>query len=272
MDNYLALIHDIHTNGIQRNDRTDTGTLSVFGRQLRFDLSENKLPLVTTKQLHFKSILYELLYFISGETNIKLLRDHEVKIWDPWVGYDGEAGRIYGVQWNHWRTYGYGDMEINQLQQALNLLVHTPESRRIIVSAWNVADLDKMVLPPCHLLFQFYTKPIDNKRHSLSCMVTMRSCDVGIGLPYNIASYAILTSMVAQVVGMVPDELVMSLGDAHIYNTHLEALLQQCERKPTHTPLLELNPRITSLWDFKYSDVNVKQYNPHPSIRLPIAV
>jgi thymidylate synthase len=288
MQNYLDLLKDVKANGVVKNNRTGIETVSVFGRQLRFDLTQG-FPLVTTKKVHFKSVVYELLHFISGSSNIKLLRDNGITIWDPWVGEHGETGRIYGVQWNHWELY---DGEINQLEETIKLLQEDPDSRRIIVSAWNVGELDEMVLPPCHLLFQFYTEPLSEQRRlvlfaksipqyknynavssrKLSCMVTMRSCDVAIGLPYNIASYALLTAMVAQIVNMVPHEVIFSLGDAHIYTNLNKAVTTQLERKPISLPKLKLNPNIKSLWDFTYEDIELLDYNPHSAIQMSVAV
>jgi thymidylate synthase len=261
---YLDLLADVLQNGARKTDRTGTGTLSVFGRQLRFDLADS-FPLLTTKKLHTKSILYELLWFLRGDTNVKWLQERGVTIWDEWADENGNLGPVYGYQWRHWRTPD--GREIDQIQELIKNLRAKPDSRRHIVSAWNPADVDKMALPPCHALFQFY---VANGR--LSCQMYQRSADLFLGVPFNIASYAALTLMVAQVTNLKPGEFVLTLGDAHIYLNHLEQVREQLTRSPRPFPTLKLNPAVDELIDFRYEDFTLEGYDPHPAIKAPIAV
>jgi len=261
---YLDLLAEVLESGARKTDRTGTGTLSVFGRQLRFGLADS-FPLLTTKKLHTKSILYELLWFLRGDTNVKWLQERGVTIWDEWADENGNLGPVYGYQWRHWRTPD--GREIDQIAQVISSLRTKPDSRRHIVSAWNPADVDKMALPPCHALFQFY---VANGR--LSCQMYQRSADLFLGVPFNIASYAALTLMVAQVTGLKPGEFVLTLGDAHIYLNHLEQVREQLTRSPRPFPHLKLNPAVKELLDFKYEDFTLEAYDPHPAIKAPIAV
>jgi thymidylate synthase len=264
MIQYLDLLRHVLDKGESKRDRTGTGTLSVFGYQMRFDLAEG-FPLVTTKKTHFKSIVHELLWFIRGDTNIKYLKEHGVTIWDEWADETGELGPVYGRQWRSWR--GPDGAAIDQLSRVLEEIRRNPDSRRLIVSAWNPADIDKMALPPCHLLFQFYAL---NGR--LSCQLYQRSADVFLGVPFNIASYSLLTRMVAHVCGLEPGEFVHTFGDAHLYRNHLEQARLQLQRKPLPPPSVELNPQVRSLFDFRYEDISLKNYEYHPPIKAPIAV
>ena len=261
---YLDLLAEVLESGARKTDRTGTGTLSVFGRQLRFGLADS-FPLLTTKKLHTKSILYELLWFLRGDTNVKWLQERGVTIWDEWADENGNLGPVYGYQWRHWRTPD--GREIDQIQQLISSLRKKPDSRRHIVSAWNPADVDKMALPPCHALFQFY---VANGR--LSCQMYQRSADLFLGVPFNIASYAALTLMVAQVTDLKPGEFVLTLGDAHIYLNHLEQVREQLTRSPRPFPRMKLNPAVKELLDFKYEDFTLENYDPHPAIKAPIAV
>ena len=261
---YLDLLAEVLESGARKTDRTGTGTLSVFGRQLRFGLADS-FPLLTTKKLHTKSILYELLWFLRGDTNVKWLQERGVTIWDEWADENGNLGPVYGYQWRHWRTPD--GREIDQIAQLISSLRKKPDSRRHIVSAWNPADVDKMALPPCHALFQFY---VANGR--LSCQMYQRSADLFLGVPFNIASYAALTLMVAQVTDLKPGEFVLTLGDAHIYLNHLEQVREQLTRSPRAFPKLRLNPAVKDLLDFKYEDFSLEAYDPHPAIKAPIAV
>jgi thymidylate synthase len=261
---YLDLLAEVLESGARKTDRTGTGTLSVFGRQLRFGLADS-FPLLTTKKLHTKSILYELLWFLRGDTNVKWLQERGVTIWDEWADENGNLGPVYGYQWRHWRTPD--GREIDQIQQLISSLRKKPDSRRHIVSAWNPADVDKMALPPCHALFQFY---VANGR--LSCQMYQRSADLFLGVPFNIASYAALTLMVAQVTDLKPGEFVLTLGDAHIYLNHLEQVREQLTRSPRPFPRMKLNPAVKELLDFKYEDFTLEAYDPHPAIKAPIAV
>ena len=264
MKQYLDLLQDILENGTEKGDRTGTGTISVFGRQIRFDLQEG-FPLVTTKKLHLKSIIYELLWFLQGNTNIKYLNEHGVKIWDEWADENGELGPVYGHQWRSWPT---PDGEsIDQISQVVNQLKNNPNSRRIIVSAWNVAEVNKMALPPCHTLFQFYVA--DGK---LSCQLYQRSADVFLGVPFNIASYALLTMMMAQVSGLQPGEFIHTFGDTHLYLNHLEQAKLQLSRSPRPLPKMQLNPDVKSIFDFKFEDFTLQGYDPHPHIKAQVAV
>ena len=264
MQAYLDLLRHIKTHGNIKGDRTGTGTISTFGYQMRFDLSQG-FPLLTTKKLHLRSIIYELLWFLRGETNIQYLHDHKVTIWDEWADANGELGPIYGYQWRSWPTPDGG--HIDQITQLIDQIRNNPNSRRLIVSAWNVAEIDKMALPPCHSLFQFYVA--DGK---LSCQLYQRSADVFLGVPFNIASYALLTMMIAQVTGLTPGDFVHTLGDAHIYLNHQEQVEEQLSRTPRPLPTMKLNPEVKSIFDFQYEDFTLEGYDPYPTIKAPIAV
>jgi thymidylate synthase len=264
MNQYEQLLKYVLDNGVPKTDRTGTGTLSVFGTQMRFDLNEG-FPLITTKKVHFKSIVHELLWFLKGETNITYLKENGVSIWDEWADENGELGPIYGYQWRHWKTYDGN--EIDQISQVINTLKKNPDSRRMIVSAWNVAEIEKMALPACHVLYQFYVA--NNK---LSCMMYQRSCDMFLGVPFNIASYALLTHMVAQVCGYEVGDFIHVLADTHIYTNHIEQVKIQLSREPRANPRLKLNPNIKSIFDFKFEDITLEGYNPYPPIKAPVAV
>ena len=264
MKQYIDLLDHIVKNGVHKDDRTGTGTRSVFGYQMRFNLA-NGFPLLTTKKLHFKSIVYELLWFIRGDTNINYLNEHGVHIWDEWADKNGDLGEIYGYQWRKWPTANNG--HIDQLDCVVREIKTNPDSRRLVVSAWNVESLDKMALPPCHLLFQFYVS-----EGRLSLQLYQRSADVFLGLPFNIASYALLTHMVAQVCDLEVGDLVVSLGDAHLYVDHIEQANLQRHRTPRFRPTLRLNPEVRSLYDFRYEDITLEGYNPHPHIKARISV
>jgi len=261
---YLDLLEELLERGARKSDRTGTGTLSVFGRQMRFPL-EDSFPLLTTKKLHLKSILYELLWFLRGETNVRWLQERGVTIWDEWADENGELGPVYGYQWRHWRTPQGG--EIDQITQVIESLRKKPDSRRHIVSAWNPADVEHMALPPCHALFQFYVA-----EGRLSCQMYQRSADMFLGVPFNIASYALLTLMVAQVTDLDLGEFVLTLGDAHLYLNHLEQAREQLARAPRPFPRMRLNPEVKDLAAFRYEDFTLEGYDPHPAIRAPIAV
>ena len=264
MKQYLDLLQDIMDNGVVKSDRTGTGTKSVFGRQMRFDLSDG-FPLVTTKKVHLKSIIYELLWFIAGDTNIKYLKDHGVSIWDEWADENGDLGPVYGHQWRSWPTPDGGT--IDQLSNVITQIKNNPDSRRLIVSAWNVAEVDRMALPPCHSLFQFYVA--DGK---LSCQLYQRSADMFLGVPFNIASYSLLTMMIAQVCGLKPGEFVHTTGDTHIYLNHFDQVKEQLSRTPRALPVMKLNPEVKDIFDFKYEDFVLEGYDPHPAIKAPVAV
>lgn len=264
MQEYLNLVQHILDNGAKKTDRTGTGTLSVFGHQLRFDLGAG-FPLLTTKKLHLRSIIYELLWFLRGETNVKYLQENKVTIWDEWANEEGDLGPVYGYQWRSWPTAD--GRHIDQITNVIDDIKRTPDSRRLVVSAWNVGELDKMALQPCHALFQFYVAG-----GRLSCLMYQRSADVFLGVPFNIASYALLTMMVAQVTDLEPGDLVLTLGDAHLYSNHLEQAREQLTRTPRPLPTMRLNPEVTSIFDFKFSDFTLENYDPHPSIKAPIAV
>ncbi len=264
MKQYLDLLSHVLQNGVVKSDRTGTGTRSVFGYQMRFDLAQG-FPLLTTKKLHLRSILYELLWFLRGDTNIQFLQENGVKIWDAWADDAGNLGPVYGKQWRSWA--GPTGETIDQMAEVVDTIRTNPDSRRLIVSAWNVADVPKMALPPCHLLFQFYVA--DGR---LSCQLYQRSADVFLGVPFNIASYALLTRMVAQVTSLEPGDFVHTFGDAHLYDNHLEQAQAQLDREPRPLPTLELNPDVQSLFDFKYEDFQLENYDPHPHISAPVAV
>jgi thymidylate synthase len=264
MRQYLDLMRHIAEHGRPKNDRTGTGTLSVFGRQLRFDLADG-FPLLTTKRVHLKSVIHELLWFLRGETNARTLKEVGVSIWDEWADPDGNLGPIYGYQWRSWPAPD--GRHIDQIAEVLRLIRTNPDSRRMIVSAWNVADLPEMALAPCHALFQFYVA--DGR---LSCQLYQRSADVFLGVPFNIASYALLTMMIAQVTGLTPGEFVHTLGDAHLYTNHADQVREQLSREPRPLPRMTLNPAVTALEDFRFEDFSLEAYDPHPAIRAPVAV
>jgi len=261
---YLDLLRHVLEHGTEKADRTGTGTRSVFGWQMRYDLTEG-FPLVTTKKLHLKSIVHELVWFLRGETNVRYLKDNGVSIWDEWADADGELGPVYGKQWRSWSAPD--GRTIDQIAWVVEEIRRNPDSRRLIVSAWNVADLPRMALQPCHTMFQFYVA--DGK---LSCQLYQRSGDIFLGVPFNIASYALLTQMVAQVTGLAPGDFVHTLGDAHLYSNHFEQAREQLAREPKSLPKLVLNPDVRSLFDFRYEDVAIVDYAPHPAIRAPVAV
>ncbi len=264
MRQYLDLLTHLLDSGDARTDRTGTGTISSFGYQMRFDLAAG-FPVVTTKKLHLKSIIHELLWFLNGDTNVKYLQDNGVKIWNEWAGDDGELGPIYGHQWRSWSAPD--GREIDQITQVVDQIKNNPSSRRLIVSAWNVGDLDKMKLPPCHLLFQFYVNS-----GKLSCQLYQRSADVFLGVPFNIASYALLTLMIAQVTGLKPGDFVHTFGDAHIYNNHLEQVRLQLTREPYPLPQMKINPEVKNIFDFKYADFELINYQAHPHIKGDVSV
>lgn len=264
MKQYLDLLTHVMENGADKSDRTGTGTRSVFGYQMRFDLSQG-FPCLTTKKLHLRSIIYELLWFLKGDTNIKYLKDNGVSIWDEWADQNGDLGHVYGYQWRSWPTPNGG--HIDQIKQLVESIKNNPDSRRHIVSAWNVADVDNMALPPCHTMFQFYVA--DGK---LSCQLYQRSADLFLGVPFNIASYALLTMMMAQVCGLKVGDFVHTLGDVHIYNNHFDQVAEQLSRKPKTLPTMKINPDVTDIFDFKYEDFTLENYLADPSIKAPIAI
>lgn len=264
MKQYLDLLDEVLREGTVKEDRTGTGTVSVFGRQLRFDLDQG-FPLLTTKQLHLKSIIHELLWFLSGDTNVRYLQEHGVRIWNEWADEHGDLGHVYGYQWRSWPDYDGGS--IDQIATIVDDIRRTPDSRRLIVSAWNVADLPRMNLPPCHLLFQFYVA--DGR---LSLQLYQRSADLFLGVPFNIASYALLLQMTAQVTGLRPGDFILTLGDAHIYRNHLDQVRLQLSRTPRPLPRMELNPARSSLFDFRYDDFRLVGYDPHPHIAGLVSV
>ncbi len=261
MQQYLDLLKDIMENGVDKMDRTGVGTRSVFGRQMRFDLSKG-FPLVTTKKVHLKSIIYELLWFLKGDTNVKYLQEHGVRIWNEWADENGELGPVYGSQWRNWNGEG-----IDQIADVIERLKKTPNDRRMIVSAWNVGKIAEMHLPPCHMMFQFYVA--NNK---LSCMLYQRSCDMFLGVPFNIASYALLTMMVAQVCGYEPGEFVHTLGDTHIYHNHFEQVKEQLSHTPYPLPTMKINPNVKDINDFKYEDFELINYQSYDTIKAKVAV
>ena len=264
MRQYHDLLRLVLEEGVARSDRTGTGTLSIFGGQARFDLRE-RFPLLTTKKLHLKSIIYELLWFLRGETNVRYLNEHGVTIWDEWADESGNLGRVYGAQWRDWR--GANGIRVDQIDKIISEIRENPSSRRLIVSAWNPAEIDEMALPPCHVLFQFYV----NDRE-LSCQLYQRSADLFLGVPFNIASYSLLTMMMAQVCDLAPGDFVHTFGDLHLYQNHLEQAREQLSRECRPLPRIQLNPAITRIEDFRFEDFTLLDYNPHPSIRAPIAV
>lgn len=263
---YLDLLRKVLEKGEKKEDRTGTGTLSVFGHQSRYDLAKG-FPLLTTKKVHLKSIVHELLWFLKGDTNLKYLHENQVSIWDEWADADGNLGPVYGYQWRHWgKTKEQAG--IDQISKLIEGLKSNPFSRRHLVSAWNVSDVDKMALPPCHALFQFYVH--SDKR--LSCQLYQRSADIFLGVPFNIASYALLTMMIAQVVGLKPGEFVHTLGDAHLYLNHREQALLQLSREPRPFPTMKINPQVKNIFEFRFEDFSLENYDPHPGIKAPIAV
>lgn len=264
MQQYHDLLQHILDNGTQKGDRTGTGTISIFGYQSRYDLSEG-FPLVTTKKLHLRSIIHELLWFLSGDTNIKYLKENGVKIWDEWADEEGNLGPVYGSQWRSWPTAD--GRHIDQITNIINQIKNTPNSRRIIVNAWNVAEIENMALPPCHAFFQFYVA--DGK---LSCQLYQRSADTFLGVPFNIASYALLTMMVAQVCNLKPGDFIHTLGDAHLYSNHIDQARLQLSRDIRTLPTMKINPEVTDLFDFKFEDFTLENYDPHPHIKAAVAV
>ncbi|MCQ2174796.1 MAG: thymidylate synthase [Bacteroidales bacterium] len=264
MKQYLDLLRTIRDTGTVKEDRTGVGTKSIFGYQCRYDLSEG-FPLLTTKKVHLKSIIYELLWFISGDTNIKYLKDHGVSIWDEWADENGDLGPVYGHQWRSWPTPD--GKTIDQLSNLIDTIKNNPNSRRLLVSAWNVGEVEKMALPPCHCLFQFYVA-----EGKLSCQLYQRSADTFLGVPFNIASYALLTMMIAQVCGLEPGEFIHTTGDTHLYLNHLEQADLQLSREPRKLPKMKINPEVRSIFDFKYEDFELVDYDPWPAIKAPVAV
>lgn len=264
MQQYRDLVKHVLENGVRKGDRTGTGTLSVFGYQMRFNLADG-FPLVTTKRIHLRSIIHELLWFLKGDTNIHYLQENGVTIWDEWADEEGNLGSVYGAQWRSWQTAS-GET-VDQIANLIEQIKKSPDSRRLIVSAWNVGEIDKMALPPCHTMFQFYVA-----EGKLSCQLYQRSADIGLGVPFNIASYALLLEMVAQVTGLEAGEFIHTFGDAHIYSNHEEALREQIQRTPYALPRLELNKEVKNIFDFTYDDIKVLDYQYHPSIKLPVAV
>lgn len=264
MQQYLDLLNHVLTNGTQKEDRTGTGTRSVFGYQMRFDLQKG-FPLLTTKKLHLRSIIYELLWFLRGETNVQYLHDHKVTIWDEWADENGDLGPIYGKQWRSW---GCGDgRSIDQISQLIEQIKTNPDSRRLLVSAWNVGEVDKMALPPCHILFQFYVA-----NGKLSCQLYQRSADIFLGVPFNIASYALFTMMIAQACGLEAGEFIHTFGDAHIYNNHIEQCQLQLTREPRQLPVMKINPEKKNIFDFDFEDFELEGYDPHPHIKGEVSV
>lgn len=264
MRQYLDLLNHVLEHGDKKEDRTGTGTISVFGYQMRFDLSE-KFPLLTTKKVHLKSVIHKLLWFLKGSTNIRYLKENEVSIWDEWADENGNLGPVYGSQWRSWQTTD--GRTIDQISNLINTIKNNPDSRRLIVSAWNVGEIDQMKLPPCHCFFQFYVA--NNK---LSCQLYQRSADIFLGVPFNIASYALLTLMIAQVTDLTPGEFVHTLGDAHIYSNHIEQVHQQLSRDVKDLPIMRINPHVKDIFSFKYEDFEILNYDPHPLIKAPVAV
>lgn len=264
MKQYLQLLEDVLNNGIERPDRTGTGTYSIFGYQMRFDLNAG-FPLLTTKKLHLRSIIHELLWFLKGESNIEYLKEHGVRIWDEWADENGDLGPIYGVQWRAWKT-ATGET-VDQISQVVSAIQTNPFSRRHLVSAWNVGEIPNMALPPCHALFQFYVAA-----GKLSCQLYQRSADIFLGVPFNIASYALLTAMIANVTNLTPGELILTLGDAHLYKNHTDQAREQLTRKPYPLPSMLINPGVKSIFDYQYSDFTLQDYQAHPHIKAEISV
>ena len=264
MRQYLNLLEHILDNGVAKSDRTGTGTISVFGYQMRFDLNDG-FPMLTTKKLHLKSIIYELLWFLKGDTNVKYLQEHGVRIWNEWADANGDLGPVYGKQWRSWQAPD--GQVVDQIEKAVEMIKNNPDSRRIIVNAWNVGELDKMALSPCHALFQFYVA--DGK---LSCQLYQRSADVFLGVPFNIASYALLTMMMAQVCDLQAGDFVHTFGDVHLYNNHVEQARLQLTREPKTLPSIRINPQVASIFDFQYADFVLENYNPEPHIKAKVAV
>jgi thymidylate synthase len=273
MQQYLDLLQHILKTGVQKHDRTGTGTISTFGYQLRFDL-QTGFPLVTTKKVHTKSIIHELLWFLKGETNIQYLKENGVSIWNEWANENGELGPVYGKQWRSWE--GRDGKVVDQVSDLIKQIKTNPDSRRLIVSAWNVTDLPDMALMPCHTLFQFYTAPANSAKgraeRRLSCQLYQRSADVFLGVPFNIASYALLTLMIAQVCDLEPGDFIHTFGDVHIYNNHIEQVKLQLSRKPYPLPTMKLNPAVKNIFEFKYEDFTLENYQSHPAIKAPVAV
>lgn len=288
---YLKLVERVLDEGVYKPNRTGVGTLSIFGYQMRFNLRDGTIPLLTTKKMHTRSIFHEIIWYLSGDTNIKYLKDNNVTIWDEWADQNGKLGPVYGKQWRSWNTFQhrvhpeaphlsptdwseawFPDNEIDQIAQVIYLLRNDPNSRRLIVSAWNVGELHEMALPPCHYAFQFYTRPVEDGKYELSLMLNQRSCDVGLGVPFNIAQYATLLHMVAQVVGMKVGEFIWSGGDVHIYENHVDQLREQLSRPPYPSPLLMINPNITDIDEFKFEDLSVAHYLSHLPIKMDVAV
>jgi len=271
MKQYLDLLRHVTEQGIEKSDRTGTGTQSCFGYQMRFDLTKG-FPLVTTKKLHLKSIIYELLWFLKGDSNIAYLNEHGVRIWDEWANSNGDLGPVYGKQWRSWS--GADGKQIDQISDLIQQIKTNPDSRRLIVSTWNVAELSQMALMPCHVLFQFYVTPPEREgvRRRLSCQLYQRSADVFLGVPFNIASYALLTLMIAQVTNLDPGEFIHSFGDVHLYNNHREQAALQLTRTPNPLPQMKLNPEVKNIFDFRFEDFSLENYNPHPSIKAQVAV
>src|SRR6056300_1816324 len=264
MRQYLDLLNHVLEHGDKKEDRTGTGTISVFGYQMRFDLSE-KFPLLTTKKVHLKSVIHELLWFLKGSTNIGYLKENGVSIWDEWADENGDLGPVYGSQWRSWQTTD--GRTIDQISNLINTIKNNPDSRRLIVSAWNVGEIDQMKLPPCHCFFQFYVA--NNK---LSCQLYQRSADIFLGVPFNIASYALLTLMIAQVVNLKPGEFVHTLGDAHIYSNHFDQVNEQLTRQPKELPTMHINSNVKNIFDFKFEDFKLSDYDPYPPIKAPVAI
>jgi thymidylate synthase len=269
MEQYLQLLQKIIDTGVDKNDRTGTGTRSLFGYQMRFNLQDG-FPLLTTKKLHLKSIIYELLWFLKGDTNVAYLQEHGVRIWDEWADENGNLGPVYGKQWRSWD--GADGKTVDQVSELIQQLKSNPDSRRLIISAWNVADLPEMKLMPCHCLFQFYTSSTESGKRKLSCQLYQRSADVFLGVPFNIASYALLTMMIAQVCDMELGEFVHSFGDVHLYKNHFEQAQLQLTRKPFPLPQMKINPEVKSIFDFEYEDFELVNYQSHPGIKAPVAV
>ena len=269
MKQYLDILNRILTEGTQKGDRTGTGTISIFGTQSRYNLADG-FPLLTTKKLHLKSIIYELLWFLQGDTNVKYLQEHGVRIWNEWADENGELGPVYGHQWRSWPDYAGGT--IDQIQYVVDQLKNNPDSRRMIVSAWNVAEVNKMALPPCHTIFQFYTAPLPNGRRRLSLQLYQRSADTFLGVPFNIASYALLLQMMAQVCDMVPGDFIHTTGDTHLYLNHIEQAKLQLTREPRPLPTMKINPDVKSIFDFQFEDFELEGYDPWPHIKAEVSV